>query len=83
MFNQIEGIDSVKISNLGYHVKSVTRKGLLTKCCVTFWLNFFMHGWAQNAQVVEAGKPFWKDSIVPVETNASSNNICTVFHRKT
>ena len=31
----------------------MTRKGLLTKCCVTFWLNFFMHGWAQNAQVAD------------------------------
>ena len=41
-----------------------------------------MHGWALSAQVVAVAKPFWKDSIGPVETNASSNNICSVFHRK-
>ena len=48
-------------------VKCVTRNALLTKCCVPFWLNFFMHGWALNVQVVPLG------SITePVEPNAAT-----------
>ena len=36
-------------------VKCVTRNALLSKWSVTFWLNFFMHGWALNVQVVALG----------------------------
>ena len=47
-------------------VKCVTRNAL-TKCSVPFWLNFFMHGWALNVQVVALG------SITePVEPNAAT-----------
>ena len=57
----------ILVGMIDINLKCVTRNALLSKWSVTFWLNFFMHGWALNVQVVALG------SITePVETIAAT-----------